>query len=193
MFLIEHRVNSVSKLQTVPHHCGVEIDIRDYDGDLRCTHDPFQSGESLDFLLSHYAHRLAIFNVKCDGLEKEIFRLAAKYEIKDYFFLDCAAPTLVQMVHKGERKIAVRYSEFEPIECALAYRGKADWVWVDCFSRLPLDSQSYEQLRKDFMICLVSPELQGHPRSMIQAYRQQLAGMEIDAVCTDFCADWSQS
>jgi len=190
MLLIDHRVNSVVKLRTVPRDHGVEIDIRDYDGDLRCVHDPFLSGESLEDLLSNYAHRLAIFNVKCDGLEDRITKLAAKYKIEDYFFLDCATPTLVQMVLKGERRIAVRYSEYEPIEFALAYRGKVDWIWIDCFSRLPLDRTSYEQLHQSFKICLVSPELQGHSHSTIQAYRRQLAGMKIDAVCSDFCEDW---
>jgi hypothetical protein len=88
------------------------------------------------------------------------------------------------------RRLAVRYSEFEPVEFALAFAGRVEWVWVDCFTRLPLDAETYRQLRRNFKICLVSPELQNHPRSMIQSFRQQLRTMPIDAVCTDYPADW---
>ena len=35
MLLIEHRVNTVEKLRTVPHDRGIEVDVRDYDGALR--------------------------------------------------------------------------------------------------------------------------------------------------------------
>jgi len=71
-----------------------------------------------------------------------------------------------------------------------AFAGKVDWVWVDCFTRLPLDAEAYRRLRPAFKICLVSPELQRHPRAMIRTFREQLRGMTVDAVCTDYCDDW---
>lgn len=190
MLLIEHRVNTVEKLRTVPHDRGIEVDVRDYDGALRCVHDPLLSGDSLDDLLAHYKHEFVIFNVKCDGLESQIEQLATKYKIENYFFLDVANPTLVQLVRRGQRRVAVRFSEYEVIEFAMAFRGKVEWVWVDCFTHLPLDSTAYDQLKKYFKVCLVSPELQKHPRSKIQDYRRQLQAMKIDAVCTDYCEDW---
>src|SRR4051794_36997860 len=112
MLLIEHRVNTVAKLRSVPGAYGIEIDIRDYDGDLRCVHDPLQSGEPLSDLLREYSHALAIFNVKCDGLEQRIMSLAESFGIRNYFFLDSANPTLVHWTRKGERRMAVRFSEF---------------------------------------------------------------------------------
>jgi hypothetical protein len=190
MLLIEHRVNTLDKLRTVPHDRGVEIDVRDYDGTLRCVHDPLLTGNSLEELLANVDHRFVIFNVKCDGLERQIECLAAKYKIENYFFLDVANPSLVQLVRRGDHRVAVRFSEYEPIEFALAFRGQVDWVWVDCFNRLPLDLASYRLLKRHFKICLVSPELQQHPRTNIQDFRQQLAGMKVDAVCTDYCSDW---
>ena len=190
MLLIEHRVNTVAKLRTVPRDRGVEIDIRDYDGDLRCVHDPLLSGERLADLLANFDHEIAIFNVKCDGLEHRITELAGEYGIKRYFFLDVAHPSLVHLVRGGERRIAVRYSEYEPIEFALAFAGGAEWVWVDCFTRLPLDHSSYERLRRHFRICLVSPELQRHSRETIRIFQRQLEGMQLDAICSDFCCDW---
>lgn len=190
MLLIEHRVNTVEHLARVPTDRGIEVDIRDYEGDLRLVHDPLQSGERLEDLLAEYRHALIIFNVKCDGLERRIMELAERYAISNYFFLDLANPTLINLVQRGERRLAVRFSEHEPIEFALAFAGRAEWVWVDCFTHLPLDPTSYERLRQHFKICLVSPELQKHPRDWIAKFRQQLHGLPVDAVCTDFCDDW---
>jgi hypothetical protein len=191
MLIIDHRVNTSEHLRRVPADCGVEIDLRDYDGELRLVHDPFLGGERFGDWLEGYRHALCIFNVKCDGLEDAVLE-QARGRVRDYFFLDCAAPTLVKLVRRGERKVAVRYSEFEPLEACLAFAGKADWVWVDCFTRLPLTKRSYAALKRHFKLCLVSPELQGHGRAAIADYRTQLKslGVELDAVCTDFVEDW---
>ena len=190
MLLIEHRVNTLAHLQRTPRDRGVEIDVRDYDGELRLVHDPLESGERLEDWLAGYNHALAIFNVKCDGLEPRLLKLAGQYGLENFFFLDVANPSLVSLVRGGERRVAVRYSEYEPIEFALAFAGQADWVWIDCFTRLPLDPHSYARLRQHFKLCLVSPELQKHPRARIADFRRQLADMPMDAVCTDYCEDW---
>lgn len=191
MLIIEHRVNSAEHLARTPRHWGVEVDLRDYDGALRMEHDPFKGGLAFRDWLKGYAHALCVFNVKCDGLEDAVLE-QARGIVGDYFFLDCAAPTLVKLLRRGERKVALRYSEFEPLEACLAFAGQADWVWVDCFTRLPFTPQSYVALKHHFKLCLVSPELQGHGRAAIPAYRQQLRdlGVELDAVCTDFAEDW---
>ncbi len=192
MLLIKHRVNTLQDLLQVPRDQGIEIDVRDYDGEMRCAHDPFTSGEALQHLLDGYAHAFAIFNVKADGLEPRIMQLAKEMGITSYFFLDCANPTLVKLAQSGFSRIAVRYSEYEPLEFALAFSGKAEWIWVDCFSVLPLNSSSYERLRRWFKICIVSPELQGHSRSRIGEFRQILQDLPVDAVCTDFPEDWTK-
>ncbi len=193
LLLIDHRVNTLECLSKVPADHGVEIDVRDYDGELTLAHDPFQKGLGLEEFLRHYHHALVIFNVKCDGLEDRISRLAEKHGVGEYFFLDVANPTLVRLVRGGEKSVAVRYSEYEPISFALAFAGQARWVWVDCFTHLPLDRDSHRQLREHFKVCVVSPELQGHPRATIQQFRRQLADLPIDAVCTDYPGDWTSS
>lgn len=190
MIIIEHRVNTIEHLRRVPPERGIEVDVRDYAGELRLAHDPFLGGERLDDFLVEFRHAFIIFNTKCDGLVQPVLALAKKYNIANFFFLDLANPTLINLARRGERRIAVRFSEFEPLEFALAFAGLVRWVWVDCFTRLPLDAASYRQLRAHFKICLVSPEMQGHGRAKIQAYRQQLSQMPVDAVCTDFCEDW---
>lgn len=190
MLLIEHRVNTLEHINRVPSDRGIEVDIRDYDGELLLTHDPFTQGERLEDLLAAYHHSLIIFNVKCDGLEGKILDLVDKYKIQDFFLLDVANPTFVGLVNRGVHQIAVRFSEFEPIEFALTFAGKADWVWIDCFTHLPLNPSSYACLKEHFRLCLVSPELQKFPREDIQTFREQLKEMPIDAVCTDYCEDW---
>ena len=190
MLLIEHRVNTAEHLARTPRDRGVEIDVRDYDGALRLVHDPLQGGERLEDWLEGYQHALVIFNVKCDGLEGRILDMAARHGVENFFFLDVTNPTLVSLARRGERRVAVRYSEYEPIEFALAFAGQVEWVWVDCFTRLPLDGPTYSRLRQHFNLCLVSPELQKHARNRIAEFRAQLAAMPVDAVCTDYCEDW---
>ena len=98
---------------------------------------------------------------------------------------------MVRLASGGERRIALRFSECEPVESALAFAGKVDWVWVDCFTRLPLDPASHALLRRHFRLCLVSPELQRHPPDALRAYREQLAATPVDAVCSDRCEEWT--
>ena len=39
--------------------------------------------------------------------------------------------------------------------------GKVDWVWVDCFSRLPITLKITRLLKSlNYRLCLVSPDLQ---------------------------------
>ena len=190
MLLIEHRVNTLEHLQRVPPERGVEVDIRDYDGALRLVHDPFLGGERLEDLLDVYRHAFIILNTKCDGIAERVLALTEKHGIKNYFLLDLANPTLINLAQQGVRNIAVRYSEFEPIEFALAFAGRVEWVWVDCFTHLPLTPETYWRLRKHFKLCLVSPEMQNHPRRTIQTFRTQLQSMPVDAVCSDYCEDW---
>ncbi len=93
---------------------------------------------------------------------------------------------IVNLSKAGAKRIAMRYSEFESKETVLNFAGLVDWIWVDCFTRLPLH-RSERDLFKDagFKLCLVSPELQGRPDD-ISLYKKQLSDEEIafDAICT---------
>jgi hypothetical protein len=43
-------------------------------------------------------------------------------------------------------------------------KGMVDWVWVDCFSKVPLNREIYNILKDaGFKLCFVSPELQNQP------------------------------
>ncbi len=181
---IAHRINTLAQLKLVPSEYGIELDIRSEGDRLILHHDPFVQGEFFEDLLAEFKHRFLILNVKAEGFEEAILALLRKYGIKDYFFLDLSLPFLIKYAKRGERNIAVRFSEYEPLEFVLRFKGLVDWVWVDCFSDLPLNAENHRALKDHFKLCLVSPELQGHPIERIGEFRERLKGMSIDAVCT---------
>jgi len=192
MIKIQHRVNTRESLKMVSPYYGAEIDIRYHNNDLILSHDPFHHHEKeqeyLDDFLAHY--RLQgplILNVKTEGIEERCLDLLNKYHIENFFFLDISMPYFVRYAKYKPilKHMAVRFSEHEPLEYALSFAGDVDWVWVDCFTQWPLNGQSYSSLKAhNFKICLVSPELQNHSVDKIVLFREQIEGMEIDAVCT---------
>lgn len=184
MLKIAHRINTIKQLRETPVEYGIELDLRAFEDKLVLHHDPFQQGELFEDLLKEYKHAWIILNTKCEGMEDAILLLLKKYNITNYFFLDLSMPFLVKYMLKGEKNIAIRYSEYEPIEIANAFAGKVNWVWIDCFNDLPLNQETYQQLKQHFKLCLVSPELQGFPLSRIEEFKLQTSKMEIDAVCT---------
>ena len=118
------------------------------------------------------------------------------YKIEDYFFLDQSFPFLVKYAKSGVSLCAVRVSEFESIETALTLIGKIDWIWVDCFTKFPLNNKTATQLKNaGFKLCLVSPELHGRDaKTEINQFAQILNEQNIspDAICTKFPELWEK-
>jgi hypothetical protein len=197
MKFIAHRRNTIEELIATPHQYGVEVDIRSEQGQLIIHHDPFTSGADFEDWLKHYRHGTLILNVKEEGLEARLIALMQRYRITDYFFLDQSFPFLVKWSQLGERRCAVRVSEFESIATALALSGKIDWVWVDCFNYFPLNGQDAKKLKNaGFKLCIVSPELQGrNPEIEIPQLAMLLKERNIvpDAVCTKRMELWNQA
>ena len=183
---IAHRINSIEELSKIPVEYGVEIDIRDHGERLILQHDPYKDREVLDPFLSQYRHGTLILNVKSERIEFRILELLAKYSITDYFFLDSTFPMMIALSQLGETRMAIRFSEFEGMDTLRAMVGKADWVWIDCFSHLPINFEIMEQFRDwGYKTCVVSPDLQGRPED-IGVIREQLAGLAVDAICTKY-------
>ena len=137
MVIVQHRCNTREQLEKVPSHLGVEVDIRSQGTKLVLHHDPFEIGECFERWLEVYNQQCLILNVKEEGLEFRLITLMDKYEIKNFFFLDQTFPFLVKMAKIGEKRCAIRVSEFESIETPLKLAGKVDWIWVDYFTRFP--------------------------------------------------------
>lgn len=183
---IAHRINTVKELSMLPAEYGVELDLRDSGDKLILQHDPFSSGEEFDDYLKHYHHGTMILNIKSERIEHKVLELLKKYSISDYFFLDSSFPMIYLLSKQGEKRAALRYSEYEGLDTVMEMQGRVDWVWVDCFNKLPINPTTYKTLKKaGFKLCLVSPELQGRPDDLSD-YKQSLQKSNIifDAICT---------
>lgn len=195
MKLIAHRKNTLQALCDTPVAYGVEVDIRSIGERLVIHHDPYVAGESFDEWIAAYRHGTLILNVKEEGLEARLIALMQQHQIADYFFLDQSFPFLIKWSRMGEKRCAVRVSEFESIDTALSLAGKVDWVWVDCFNHFPLQAHDAQRLHDaGFKLCLVSPELQGRDAATgIPAMAGLLAerGIVMDAVCTKQPTLWT--
>lgn len=194
MLKIIHLVNTMAALKQIPTQYGVEVDVRADGGRLVLNHEPFQGGEDFESYLKEYRHAFIILNIKEAGIERRVIEMVEERGIKDYFLLDVEfsyifkatiqskQPPPVGGVPPKAEKIAVRYSEAEPIEQALALKGLVEWLWIDTNTKLPLNKEIIQQLR-GFKTCLVSPDRWGRPEE-IEAYRKRLSELnfQLDAV-----------
>jgi hypothetical protein len=186
MHFIAHRVNTIKDLLNTPVEYGVEVDLRDFGEKLILQHDPFKDGESFEEYLKNYNHGTMILNIKSEGIERRVLKLIQQHNIKSYFFLDCSFPMINLLSLKGERNIALRFSEFEGIDTISLMSKKIEWIWVDCFTKLPISFKNYKTLKDlNYKLCLVSPELQNQDLKL-ELYKDYLQKENIifDAICT---------
>ncbi|MBL0686997.1 MAG: hypothetical protein JJV94_04135 [Sulfurospirillum sp.] len=186
MEYIAHRINTIEELKKIPKKYGVELDLRDFKNRLILQHEPFKNGEDFEEYLKHYNHGTIILNIKSERIEHKVLELIKKYKIKKYLFLDSSFPMIYLLSKNGEKNIALRFSEFEGIDTILNMKNKIKWIWVDCFSKLPITKENYKLLKEcEFKFCLVSPELQGQ-NEKIASYKKYLENENIvfDAICT---------
>ncbi len=197
MELIAHRRNTIVELRDTPVQYGVEVDIRSQGSRLVIHHDAFVSGESFEDWIEVYRHGTLILNVKEEGLEDTLLGIVARRRIEKFFFLDQSFPFLMRYANRGERRCAVRVSEYESVDTALTLAGRIDWTWIDCFTRFPIDGTQARRLQQaGFRLCLVSPELQGRDATAgIKALRSLLTELAVtaDAVCTKRPDLWEAS
>lgn len=193
--IISHRRNTIPLLLETPTHLGVEIDIRSNGPTLFIHHDPFEAGTPFDEWIPHYRHGTLILNVKEEGLETALIQKMAHYGIVDYFFLDQSFPFLIKTARLGERRCAVRVSEYESLQTACQLAGLIDWVWVDQFNGTWFSSQDLATLRTaGFKLCAVSPELQGRPHDVRSFITDSLQRQwHWDAICTKTPLQWHES
>ena len=184
MYYIMHRRNTVEELLATPQEYGIEVDIRSYGRRLIVHHDPFVDAVDFQEWIMHYSHRMLVLNIKEEGIEQEVKAIVERKGIIDYFFLDLSFPALVKMVAAGEQRVGVRFSEYESLDTVMRFANRAGWVWVDYFKSMPMTDEIHGILAKNFKICLVSPELQGHNPSLIQEIKHMLVHLSVDAICT---------
>lgn len=192
--IIAHRRNAIAELQETDRAHGIEVDIRSKGDRLIIHHDPYADGPDFEEWLDQYRHGTLILNVKEEGLEQRLLALMARAGIERFFFLDQSFPFLMRTARAGERRCAVRFSEYEAVDTALAVAPLVDWVWVDLFTNALPDAAALKAMRAaGLRLCLVSPELQGRdPAAEIGAIREHLRrhAIALDAICTKRADLW---
>lgn len=191
---IIHRVNKKSDLVNLDKNYGVEIDLRSWGKDLIINHDPFVKGEYFEEWIKFYDHKTLILNVKEEGLEDKILEILKSLSIDNFFFLDQSFPFIKKYAFLGEKRCAIRVSEFESLETVINMKDMVEWVWVDCFTKFPINFSEFKKLKDyKFKLCIVSPELQGRfKKEEILNFKKKLINQNIvgDAVCTKYPNLW---
>lgn len=170
-----HRINTLDELNKIDPQFGVELDVRDKYDAIEIAHDPFIKGESFENYVKNYKHGTMIVNVKSERIEQTCINILNKYNIDiDYFFLDSSFPMiyLLKSQYQCQAKFACRFSEYEPIEHFMKCKDMYDYIWVDCFTKFPLNKENYH-IFENKKICIVSPELQKH-ENKIEEYRNYI-------------------
>lgn len=184
---IAHRINTIEELVQLPTEYGVELDLRDdLNGRIYISHNPFESGQDFEAYCKAYRHGTMILNIKSERIEHEVLALMEKYQIKKYFFLDSSFPMIKLLTDMGVKDVALRFSELEGLDTIRNMAGRAEWVWVDCFTKVPIDKVSYQELKTlGYKLCFVSPELEGQEEKLSEykAYLNE-QGIVFDAICT---------
>ena len=191
---IIHRINEVSKLKSIPFEFGCEIDIRSNGSKLILNHNPYLSGDNLIDFLDNYQHGTLVLNIKESGIENDVLSLVRERKIKSFFLLDVEFPYLYKSSRKGERSIAVRYSEDEPLNLVAKYSNKVDWVWIDTITKLPINKKVINTLI-NMKTCLVCPERWGRPNDIMK-YKKSMNSLNFfpDAIMTSmkYVNNWNQ-
>ena len=187
MEYIAHRINTLAELNELPSEYGVELDLRDnLNGKIYIQHNPFEPGEDFEEYLKHYHHGTMILNIKSERIELKILEMLSQYDVKSYFFLDSSFPMIWLLSMQGEKNFALRISEAEGMDTARNMAGKINWIWIDCFTKIPISKNEADELKNlGYKLCFVSPELEGRDED-IEKYKSQLANenIDLDAVCT---------
>ena len=158
-YIINHRINSLSKLERSPKRFGIEIDVRDYKNKIVLNHEPMTNGLSFEIFLENFKHKFLIINVKSEGLERIIISMLKEKKIDNYFFLDSTVPTSLKL-NKNINK-SLRISDIENINFKSKKINNFNWVWIDYINNIYSIKKSHLIYLRKLKIknCFVSPEL----------------------------------
>ena len=115
MEIIAHRINTINQLKNINNKLGVEVDIRSNEKNLIIGHDPFSEYINFKDWLTFYNHGTLVLNVKENGLEEELIKTMNYFKKDNFFILDQSFPYIVKTIKTGEKRCAIRLSEYESI------------------------------------------------------------------------------
>lgn len=182
-----HRINTIEDLAIIDECYGIELDLRDYNGDVIVQHDPYKDGVTFKEYIKEVNNRDMILNIKCERIENKIIEILYENNYKgNYLLLDCSFPMINLLSNNGNKNIALRFSEFEGLDTLINMKDRVEWVWIDVFTKIPLTFDIYTKIKNlGYKICLVSPELQGREYD-IDNYAKVIKNLKIDAICCKY-------
>ncbi|WP_269622880.1 hypothetical protein [Prochlorococcus marinus] len=157
---IAHRILSIEDSEKIPKDIGLEFDVHAYNQKLVIAHDSFHNGDDFEDYLWSNRNRVLAINVKEEGIEDEIIRIANKVSLDKYFMFDLSFPVAYKMGQNYRSNICLRVSQYE----MLNYKKCSDissYLWVDTFdgSFWMTESDIENAQNNNFNLCFVSPEL----------------------------------
>jgi hypothetical protein len=170
---------------------GTETDLRDQGSQIVISHDIPTPGvltaEAFFDVYKQHSRSLPLaLNIKADGLQVELVRLLAVYEITNYFVFDMAVPDGLLYARRNMRTYT-RQSEYENVP---PFYELADGVWLDEFNGHWITDEVIEQHQSNGKsICIVSPELHRRDNSSEWSHYRQIEarlGTNKLMLCTDF-------
>lgn len=184
MEIIIHRINSLKELIKLPTDYGAEIDIRSQGSRLILNHEPFKNGCNLIDYIENYKHGTLILNIKESGIEEEVLKIVKSKPIKSYFLLDVEMPYIYFSSKRGNKNMAIRFSEYESLKTVEYFTKLVNWIWIDTVNTLPIKSEILPII-SNFKSCIVCPERWGR-KNDIKVYKKILAELnyEPNAVMT---------
>lgn len=167
---------------------GIELDLRDHNGQVVVAHDPPVGAQLLfsEFLkINNICDVVLALNIKSDGLSDSIFQMLKAAGVVRYFAFDMSMPESRRYLSAG-LKTFFSISEFiKGLPSSLKYDG----VWLDSFNSEWFSVQLIRDwLDSGIQICIVSPELHGRPHLPLWATILD-SGLHLNEnllICTDF-------
>jgi hypothetical protein len=164
---------------------GVELDVRDCNGELIVSHDPSYGVEFLPFeeiveLFRAYDSILAI-NVKSDGICENLKSALAGLEKKQYFLFDMSIPETIGYLDAG-LPTYMRLSDYESYS---KLHDRSEGVWMDAFQNDWWVGKSSAFLIEK-KICVVSPELHGRDKLSAWSFLKDMDTAADLFICTDY-------
>lgn len=183
MEILKHKVNSYDEIDS---NFGIELDIRDQNGDLVVSHDvpTYPSIKLVDFLKKIDKRKLVALNIKSTEIEKSLKKIISDADLKNYFTFDWPIPSLIK-AQNNNLICAFRLSEYEK-----ELFPNCSWIWIDSFKHIWYDEKILAELKdKGFNLALVSPELHGRENDLEKFKKIVNAGL-VDAICTNKPEYW---
>jgi len=186
----ENEKNSATAFtRALSHGFGIETDVRDVQGEIAISHDPFKS-DGLSFLnffnLVRDQDITLAMNVKADGLANSFAEFLKNDHKAQFVFFDMSGPEHFKYI-KNNLAVLNRISEYETV---FKFPDSGHGVWLDAFESE--HSQFLwlgEKRNNPGETYIVSPEIHGrNPKTFWEQIRS-LGDTSQLTLCTDLPLD----